>query len=30
MGDWKPEKTIDLREHKVYFWTIPASHASAP
>jgi len=24
MGDWKPEKTIDLNEHKIYFWTIPA------
>lgn len=30
MGDWKPEKTIDLNEHKVYFWTIPSSRATAP
>jgi trans-aconitate methyltransferase len=24
MGDWKPEKVVDLKEHKLYFWTIPA------
>lgn len=24
MGDWKPEKVIDLNEHKIYYWTIPA------
>ncbi|MFB3827683.1 MAG: cyclopropane-fatty-acyl-phospholipid synthase family protein [Bryobacteraceae bacterium] len=24
MGDWKPEKVVDLNEHKIYFWTIPA------
>jgi SAM-dependent methyltransferase len=24
MGDWKPEKTIDLDGHTVYFWTVPA------
>lgn len=24
MGDWKPEKEIDVNGRKVYFWTIPA------
>ncbi len=24
MGDWKPEKTIELDGHTVYFWTVPA------
>ena len=24
MGDWKPEKTIDVNGRKVYFWTVPA------
>jgi precorrin-6B methylase 2 len=24
MGDWKPEKTIDLDGHKIYYWVIPA------
>ena len=24
MGDWKPEKTVDLDGHTVYFWTVPA------
>ena len=24
MGDWKPEKEIEVGGHKVYFWTIPA------
>jgi len=24
MGDWKPEQTIDLDGHTVYFWTVPA------
>jgi hypothetical protein len=24
MGDWKPEKTLDLNGHTVYFWTVPA------
>ena len=24
MGDWKPEKTIQLNGRVVYFWTIPA------
>ena len=23
MGDWVPEKAIELRGHTVYFWTIP-------
>lgn len=23
MGDWKPEQTIDLDGHTVYFWTVP-------
>jgi precorrin-6B methylase 2 len=24
MGDWAPDKTVDLDGHKVYFWVIPA------
>jgi precorrin-6B methylase 2 len=24
MGDWKPEKTVQVDEHKLFFWTIPA------
>jgi hypothetical protein len=24
MGDWKPEKTIELNGRRIYFWTIPA------
>jgi ribosomal protein L11 methylase PrmA len=23
MGDWKPEKELDVDGRKVYFWTIP-------
>ena len=24
MGDWKPDKTVDLEGHKIYFWVIRA------
>jgi tRNA G37 N-methylase Trm5 len=24
MGDWKPEKTVELNGRVIYFWTIPA------
>ena len=24
MDDWKPEKTIEMNGHTVYFWTVPA------
>jgi hypothetical protein len=24
MGDWTPEREIEVAGHKVYFWTIPA------
>lgn len=24
MGDWQPDKTVDLDGHKIYFWVIPA------
>ena len=24
MGDWVPEKVVELRGRKVYFWTVPA------
>jgi hypothetical protein len=24
MGDWKPEKKIDLNGRTIYFWTVPA------
>jgi len=23
MGDWKPEKTVELNGRRIYFWTIP-------
>jgi hypothetical protein len=23
MGDWKPEKELDVDSRKVYYWTIP-------
>jgi SAM-dependent methyltransferase len=25
MGDWKPEKEIEVDGHTIYYWTIPAS-----
>jgi hypothetical protein len=25
MGDWKPEKQIEVEGHQVYFWTVPAA-----
>lgn len=28
MGDWKPDKQIDMDEHTIYLWTIPANAAS--
>jgi len=28
MGDWKPDKEIQLEEHTIYWWTIPANAAS--
>jgi len=28
MGDWKPEKEVQLDEHTIYLWTIPAGAAS--
>ncbi len=24
MGDWKPEKTVELDGHTIYMWTVPA------
>ena len=24
MGEWKPEETVQLDGHTVYFWTVPA------
>jgi hypothetical protein len=24
MGDWKPEKEVNLNGHTIYLWTIPA------
>jgi SAM-dependent methyltransferase len=24
MGEWKPEKTVSLEGHTIYFWTVPA------
>jgi hypothetical protein len=23
MGDWKPEKTLEMNGRVIYFWTIP-------
>lgn len=28
MGDWKPDKTIDLDGHKIHYWVIPAGASS--
>jgi len=30
MGDWKPEKEIQVDGHTLYFWTIPARATSRP
>ena len=27
MGDWKPDKTVDLDGHKIYYWVIPPDAA---
>jgi len=24
LGDWKPEQTVELQGHRLFFWTIPA------
>ena len=29
MGDWKPEKTLEVGGRSVYFWTIPEKGTSA-
>ena len=29
MGDWKPEKTLDVGGRSIYFWTIPAKGTAA-
>jgi ribosomal protein L11 methylase PrmA len=29
MGDWKPEQTVQLDGHTVYFWTIPEKKQAA-
>jgi ubiquinone/menaquinone biosynthesis C-methylase UbiE len=29
MGDWKPEKTVELNGRTIYFWTIPPRKAPA-
>ncbi len=28
MGDWKPEKSLEVNGRKVYFWTIPTNSSS--
>ena len=28
MGDWKPEKTIDVNGRTIYYWTVPAPGAA--
>jgi SAM-dependent methyltransferase len=25
MGEWKPEKTVNIDHHTIYFWTVPAN-----
>jgi hypothetical protein len=25
MGDWKPEKTVRVGDHTLYYWTIPGT-----
>jgi SAM-dependent methyltransferase len=25
MGDWKPDKKIDMNEHTIYYWVVPAN-----
>ncbi len=27
MGDWKPEKQMEVDGHTIYFWTVPADAA---
>lgn len=27
LGDWKPEKTLELETHRLFLWTIPADKA---
>lgn len=29
MGDWRPEKTVDVNGRKVYYWVIPAPAGAA-
>ncbi len=30
MGDWKPDKQVEIDGHPIYFWTIPANATSQP
>ena len=30
MGDWKPEKEMEIEGRRIYFWTIPADKTSLP
>jgi tRNA G37 N-methylase Trm5 len=30
MGDWKPEKELDVDSRKIYFWTIPKAKPVSP
>ena len=30
MGDWRPEKTLTVGDHVVYFWTVPKPAPRAP
>jgi SAM-dependent methyltransferase len=30
MGDWVPEKEIEIDSHSIYLWTIPAKRPAAP
>jgi hypothetical protein len=29
MGDWKPEKELDVDSRKIYFWTIPKTKTAS-
>ncbi|MFB3777007.1 MAG: cyclopropane-fatty-acyl-phospholipid synthase family protein [Bryobacteraceae bacterium] len=30
LGDWKPEKTIEIGGHRLFFWTIPEGKSQLP
>jgi ribosomal protein L11 methylase PrmA len=30
MGDWPPEKTVEVQGRTLYFWTVPGTHKEEP